>query len=169
MTKHEPADHRGALGDLYDDLQLYREAEFSLDHTVRATLIAGRRTCASQQLYDPTPAQEQATANLVRALSAWQEAQVAEGEKRADPPPPSEKWDWQEAQVAEGEKRADPPPPSEKWDENGICLACEGRGRDSEDLFCHSCGGQGDRCSYEQALKERKTREDGKQSYRPEH
>ena len=86
----DPADHRGALGDLYDDLQLYREVEFSLDHTVWAALIAGRRTCANQQLADPTPAQEQATGNLVRALSAWQEAQVAEEEKQADPPPPSE-------------------------------------------------------------------------------
>ena len=86
----EPADHRGALGDLYDDLQSYRKADFDLEQTVRAVLIAGRRTCANQQLADPTPAQEQAAADLVRALWAWQEAQVAEEEKQADPPPPSE-------------------------------------------------------------------------------
>ena len=144
MTEHEPADHRGALGDLYEDLQLYREADFDQEQAVRAAMISARRTCARLALAAPTPDQEQAAMVLVGAL-----------------------WAWQEAQVAEEEKRVDPPPPSEKWDVHGICLACEGRGRDSEDLFCHSCGGQGDRCSYELAIKERKTREDGKQSYRP--
>ena len=72
----ETTNHRAVLGDLYDDLQLYREADFDLEHTVRAVRIAGRRTCAIQQLADPTSAQEGATENLVRALWAWQKAQV---------------------------------------------------------------------------------------------
>ena len=104
----EPANHRGALGDLYDDLQSYRKADFDLEQTVQAVLIAVRRTCANQQLADPTPAQEQAAADLVRALWGCWNFWI-------NPRPPARihPADWQEAQVAEEEKRADPHPPSE--------------------------------------------------------
>ena len=80
MTQHEQADHRAVLGDIYDDLQLYRKADLDVEQTVQAVLIAGRRTCANPP----------ALADLVRALWTWREAQVAEEEKKADPPPPTE-------------------------------------------------------------------------------
>ena len=120
----ETTDHRAILNDLYDDLQLYREADFDLEQTGRAVQIAGRTVCAIQQLADPTPAQKQATEDLVRALWAWQEAQV-------EPTPEAE---------------ASTPT---KWDGNGLCTACKGRGQDGDGVECPQCNGYGDRNHYE--------------------